>query len=148
MILDCIRFVGACIVRIFDYLFYCVYKSTKASGNFRGQEENMSVVFFLTTIILPHIINLQIIFRKLGIIENLNIAIGNLNITEDDVLLVFSIVFSIIIYYIVYNIYVEKERLTEILETFKEKRILVMYLHEFGWSICSFGLGFMIGMLF
>ena len=80
----------------------------------------MSVVFFLTTIILPHIINLQIIFRKLGIIENLNIAIGNLNITEDDVLLVFSIVFSIIIYYIVYNIYVEKERLTEIKERMNE----------------------------
>ena len=148
MILDCIRFVGTCIVRIFDYLFYCVYKCIKASGNFRGQEEGMSVVFFLATIILPHIINLQIIFRKLGIIGNLNITIGNLNITEDDVLLIFSVVFSIVVYYIVDNIYVEKERLTEVLETFKEKRILVMFLHEFGWSICSFGLGFMIGMFF
>ena len=103
---------------------------------------------FLGVVAASRMTNFRLEQLEEGIIGNLNITIGNLNITEDDVLLIFSVVFSIVVYYIVDNIYVEKERLTEVLETFKEKRILVMFLHEFGWSICSFGLGFMIVMFF
>ena len=140
MILDCIRFVGACIVRIFDYLFYCVYKSTKASGNFRGKEEDYAVGAFAVTILIPIFGNIMLVLWKLDLFNSMDLH-------ENVPLIISYVVFFAICYFGVEKIYFDEGRYIEIIKRFREKRVIIWYLSVLGWMFGFALIGALISIL-